>query len=79
MTEAKHNYEFRSIPEVSNIEVSRDGDVRYQKGKERYTPKGALIDPSRDIRDTNGYPRSIQAIITKAFPDIPMRHHYEWE
>jgi hypothetical protein len=76
--EAKRNYEWRSIPEVLFIEVTRDGDVRYQKGKEKYDSKGALIDPRQFTVDLLGSRKIIQQIITKAFPDIPMRHEYPW-
>lgn len=78
MTEVKRNYEFRSIPEVPYIEVSRDGDVRYQKGKEQYDRRGALIDPHLLIKKADGKVRPIQAFITKAFPDIPMRYPQDW-
>lgn len=78
MSERKRNYEWRSIPEVPNLEVTRDGEVRYKKGKEKYDSKGALINPNRNIRDTEGNARYVQQIITKAFPDIPMRHEHKW-
>jgi hypothetical protein len=77
MTEAKRNYEWRSIPEVAYLEVTRDGEVRYQKGKEKYID-GALVNPQRYLRDARGNWKSIQQIITKAFPDIPMRHEHKW-
>lgn len=59
------NYEWRSIPDVPDIEVTRDGDIKY-KGRERYDiPSVVALDGTR---------MSIQMLIYKAFPDIPMRY-----
>lgn len=78
MTEKKRNVEFRSIPEVAYIEVNRDGGVRYQKGKEKYDEYGTRINPMRYLRDAHGNAKNIQQVITKAFPDIPMRYPQPW-
>ncbi|UTN92047.1 hypothetical protein SEA_DARBY_42 [Arthrobacter phage Darby] len=62
------NYEFRSIPGVSdNLKVSRDGDVQLN-GTVVYDPI------RRHIRKNDGESISIQMAIHLAFPDIPMRH-----
>lgn len=74
----KRNVEFRSIPEIPYVEVNRDGGVRYKKGKEQYDSSGTRIDPIRFLRDKNGNRKNVQQIITKAFPDIPMRYPQEW-
>lgn len=64
----ERNYEFRSIPGVSDsIKVSRDGDVRIN-GRDRYDMSASGI-PKHD-----GTAISIQMAIHLAFPDIPMRH-----
>lgn len=73
MTEQKRNYEFRTWKTCPYIEVSRDGEVRYQKGKEHY--QGGKLIPAREfIKDSKGHRRPIQWMIFKTFPDIPMRH-----
>jgi hypothetical protein len=58
------NYEWRSIPEVPDIEVRRDGDIKF-KGKERYDITSVVM--------LDGTRISVQMLISKAFPDIPMR------
>lgn len=70
----KRNYEWRSIPSVPKVEVTRDGEVRYARGKEQYDSRGSLIRPERFITYEDGHPMSIQMLIFKAFPDIPMRY-----
>lgn len=72
------NYELRSIPEIPYIGVTRDGEVRYQKGREQYDSKGARYDPRRFVRNPDGTPISIQMFVHKAFPDIPMRVTPTW-
>jgi hypothetical protein len=74
---SKRNNEWRSIPEVAYIEVTRDGEVRYQKGQEQYVD-GMLTNPMRHLRDAQGNWKTVQQIITKAFPDIPMRYPQKW-
>ncbi|QFG09151.1 hypothetical protein PBI_SPORTO_43 [Arthrobacter phage Sporto] len=65
---SERNYEFRSIPGVSDsIKVSRDGDVQIN-GRDRYDMSASGI-PKHD-----GTAISIQMAIHLAFPDIPMRH-----
>jgi len=71
--EKKRNYEWRGVPGFPRIQVTRDGEIRYQKGKERYTRDGALIRPEFGWRNPDGSAMSIQMMIHKAFPDIPMR------
>lgn len=68
MTTAKHNYERRSIPEVPKMTVTRDGDLQY-KGRDTYD--GTVV-------DINGNRMTIQMMIFKAFPDIPMRTTPTW-
>lgn len=73
----KRNVEYRSIPEIAYIEVNRDGGVRYKKGKEQYVD-GIRTNPLRFLRDAHGNWKTIRQVITKAFPDIPLRHPQEW-
>lgn len=63
------NYEWRSIPEVPDIEVRRDGDIKF-KGVERYD--------ITTVTDVHGTRMTIQMLISKAFPDIPMRYTPTW-
>jgi hypothetical protein len=65
----ERNYEWRSIPEVADIEVTRDGDIKF-KGRERYDI-GSVV-------DLDGTRMSIQMLISRAFPDIPMRFTPTW-
>jgi hypothetical protein len=62
MTE--RNYEWRSTPEVPDIEVRRDGDIKF-KGRERYD--------ITSVTDIDGNRMSVQMLVWKTFPDIPMR------
>lgn len=59
------NCEWRSIPEVPDYEVNRDGDILY-KGRREYDNRGV-------VTDVNGDYMTVQMFIHKAFPDIPMR------
>lgn len=72
MTEAKRNHEWRSIPEVPDIEVNRDGELRVLNfnGHKRYN-LGTVV-------DIHGNRMTIQMMISKAFPDIPMRVTPTW-
>jgi hypothetical protein len=67
----KRNTEFRTWKTCPYIEVNRDGEVRYQKGKEQYRG-GSLIRPEEFIKNSKNEPRPIQWMIFKAFPDIPL-------
>ena len=62
------NYERRTIPELPDWTVTRDGDVQY-KGRDEY--KGVLT-------DIHGNKMTVQMFIHKAFPDIPMRETPKW-
>lgn len=70
--EKSRNYEFRTLPFVSYIEVSRDGELRYQKGKTQYR-NGMARRPEEFLKNEQGEPMTIQMMIHLAFPDIPMR------
>lgn len=69
----ERNYEFRSLPYTQRIEVSRDGDLRYRAGMERWR-NGSLVPPQEWLIDMDGSRMSVQMMIHRAFPDIPMRH-----
>lgn len=71
MTERKRNYERRSIPEVPDYTVTRDGDLQY-KGRDWYGSGGGVV------TDINGNRMTLQMFIYKAFPDIPMRETPKW-
>lgn len=66
----KRNYEWRSIREVPGLEVTRDGDLR-RNGTGNHVGGGV-------VTDVNGEHMTIQMMISKAFPDIPMRETPTW-
>ena len=70
---AQRNTEFRTWKTCPYIEVNRDGEVRYRKGRERYE-NGKLIRPDEWIQDSQRNRRPVQWMIFKAFPDIPLRY-----
>lgn len=67
---SERNYERRSIPELPDYTVTRDGEVQY-KGRDKYDTGGV-------VTDINGTRMTIQMFIFKAFPDIPMRYTLSW-
>lgn len=66
------NYEFRALPNVSGIQVNRDGEVKY------LNLNGQMRVQAGTIRDNDNNIMTIQMFIHLAFPDIPMREIPKW-
>ena len=68
--ERKHNTEQRSIAELPDYKVTRDGEVFF---------KGVEVHPVPGVFKTKyGERMTLQMFIFKAFPDIPLRRIPTW-